>query len=75
MADISLLGACVQKVLNNRAFFLAENAVLYFLKKEKMHSLACWTQFPTARLLPKSASEMTVAGQRGFIHPQTVEGL
>lgn len=42
-----------------------------FLKKEKMHSLACWTQFLTARLLPESSSEMTVAMQRGFIHLQT----
>ena len=61
MADTFLLEACVQKVLNNRAFFLAENAVLHFLQKEKVHSLACWTRFPTAELLPKSAGERTVA--------------
>lgn len=50
---------------------MAENAVLQFLKTEKMHSLACWTQFHSLSLLPESASEMTVAVQRGFIHLQT----
>lgn len=71
VADIFHLEACAQKVLNTRAFFLAENAVLQFLKTEKMHSLACWTQFCSVSLLPESASEMTVAVQIGFIHLQT----
>lgn len=70
MADIFLLEACAEKALNNQAFFLAENAVLHFLKEEKMHSLAGWTQFCTTRLSPKSATEMTVAVQGDFIHLQ-----
>lgn len=37
---ILLPEACVQKVLNNRSFFLAKNAVLHFLTKETMHLLA-----------------------------------
>lgn len=71
MADIFHLEACVQKVLNNWAFLLAENAVLHFLKTEKMHSLACWTRLHSLSLLPESASAMRVAVQRGFIHLQT----
>lgn len=49
--------------------------MLHFLKKEKIDSLTCWTEFSGARLLPKSASEMTLlcvmAMQRGFINLQT----
>lgn len=70
VADILLLEGCVQKVLNNRAAFLAENAVLHFLMKEMVHLLACWALFPTVRLQRKSATEMMVAMQRGFIHLQ-----